>query len=50
MSMNETQPDWWLLNEADFLYNADPDCKHVIVSGYSSSGIRCSECGGWFCY
>lgn len=30
------------------LYNADPNCKHEIVS--DSSGIRCKKCGGWFCY
>ena len=30
------------------LYNADPKCKHVIVS--KESGIECKKCHGWFCY
>jgi hypothetical protein len=30
------------------LFDADPDCKHVIV--YSAFGIRCVKCNGWSCY
>jgi hypothetical protein len=36
--------------EEEFLYDADPNCKHVIVSGDNYSGIKCSKCRGWFCY
>lgn len=31
------------------LFDADPNCKHVIdYSGWS--GIKCKKCNGWFCY
>lgn len=30
------------------LYDADPNCKHKIVSLWS--GVKCSKCSGWFCY
>ncbi len=30
------------------LYNADPNCKHVLDPNYS--GVRCLKCSGWFCY
>jgi len=30
------------------LYDADPDCKHVIKAKWS--GVSCSKCNGWFCY
>lgn len=32
----------------DILYNADPDCDHRIIQLWS--GVRCSKCGGWFCF
>lgn len=31
------------------LYNADPNCKHIIVAQLSG-GVKCTKCGGWFCY
>lgn len=30
------------------LYDADPDCDHVIVSHWC--GIKCTKCKGWFCH
>jgi hypothetical protein len=30
------------------LYDADPNCKHVIVEEWS--GVKCKKCDGWFCY
>ena len=32
----------------DVLWDADPNCDHNIVALWS--GIKCSKCGGWFCY
>lgn len=29
------------------LWNADENCIHEIIEG---NGIRCTKCGGWFCY
>jgi len=31
------------------LYNADPNCKHEIISA-SGGGIKCVKCNGWFCF
>lgn len=31
------------------LYNANPNCKHNIVDA-PGGGIKCTKCGGWFCY
>lgn len=31
------------------LYNADPNCDHNIVPQLSG-GVKCTKCGGWFCY
>lgn len=31
------------------LWNANPACEHNVVSG-SGGGVRCTKCGGWFCY
>lgn len=31
------------------LYNADPNCNHNIVPQLSG-GVKCTKCGGWFCY
>jgi len=31
------------------LYDADPECKHEVVSA-SGGGIKCTKCRGWFCY
>lgn len=30
------------------LYNADPNCKHVIKQ--LMSGVKCTKCSGWFCF
>lgn len=32
-----------------YLYNADVNCDHEIVSGNNYSGIKCSKCSGWYC-
>lgn len=29
------------------LYNADPNCNHVIEALWS--GVRCKKCHGWYC-
>jgi len=34
--------------KVEFLYDADPKCKHKIVIKWS--GIMCTKCKGWFCY
>ncbi len=34
---------------AGTLYNADPDCDHVL-DPFKWSGIKCFYCEGWFCY
>jgi len=31
------------------LYSADPDCEHEMDM-QNFSGVKCSKCGGWFCY
>ena len=31
------------------LYDARPSCKHKIQAQLSG-GIKCANCGGWFCY
>jgi hypothetical protein len=31
------------------LWGADPDCWHELDPD-CWSGIRCTKCGGWFCY
>lgn len=31
------------------LYSARPSCKHKI-QGQLSGGVKCVNCGGWFCY
>ena len=33
----------------EYLYNADPNCNHNIVPQLSG-GVKCTKCGGWFCY
>lgn len=33
----------------DVLYSAIPSCQHEIQT-QSSGGIKCINCGGWFCY
>jgi hypothetical protein len=44
---NDSQNDSSTYNEE--LYDADPNCKHIIVcNGFS--GVKCRKCGGWFCY
>lgn len=35
--------------DSDMLYDADPDCQHVIESA-DGGGIKCTKCSGWFCY
>ena len=37
-----------VVKDLDFLYDADPKCKHVIITLWS--GVKCSKCNGWFCY
>lgn len=34
---------------ADELYDADPNCDHVIVNA-PGGGVKCEKCSGWFCY
>lgn len=36
-------------DDAVELYDADPNCEHVLDPN-CMSGIRCTKCGGWFCY
>lgn len=31
------------------LYNADPNCDHIMDLN-NWSGVKCAKCGGWFCY
>lgn len=31
------------------LYDADPECRHNIKCA-SGGGIKCTKCGGWFCF
>ncbi len=31
------------------LFDADPDCDHVVVDGDHMSGVKCSNCRGWYC-
>jgi hypothetical protein len=31
------------------LFNADPDCDHEVVDGDNFSGVKCSNCPGWYC-
>ena len=31
------------------LYKADPNCNHNIVPQLNG-GVKCTKCGGWFCY
>jgi hypothetical protein len=33
----------------DYLFDADPDCKHSIISA-PGGGVKCTKCKGWFCY
>lgn len=35
-------------SKQQFLYAADPKCRHVIVALWS--GVKCKFCPGWFCY
>ena len=35
--------------EDEFLFDADENCNHEIVSA-SGGGIKCTKCKGWFCY
>lgn len=34
--------------DEELLYDADPDCKHEVVT--LQSGVKCKHCSGWFCY
>lgn len=40
--------DVWEDEKAE-LYDADPNCQHVLTNG-SGGGVRCLKCKGWFCY
>lgn len=31
-----------------WLYDADPQCEHEIVTKWS--GVECGKCKGWFCF
>lgn len=33
----------------DVLWDARPSCKHQIQA-QPSGGVKCINCGGWFCY
>jgi len=33
----------------EILYDADPNCEHEEKPN-NWSGIKCKNCGGWFCY
>lgn len=37
------------IKQGDELWEADPTCKHKIVSA-RGGGVRCTKCGGWCCY
>lgn len=43
-------PEFGSPRELAELYDADPDCDHVIVEGNFGSGIKCAKCPGWFCF
>lgn len=32
------------------LYDADPNCVHVLGEGGGMSGVSCTKCNGWFCF
>lgn len=36
------------MNKPEELYDDDLNCDHDIVEKYS--GLKCSKCGGWFCF
>ena len=36
-------------NHYNELWQCDPNCEHNIVTA-SGGGIKCTKCGGWFCY
>jgi hypothetical protein len=36
-------------DDDDYLYDADPNCKHEI-EGQFGGGVKCKNCRGWFCY
>lgn len=38
-----------MLEDGTVLYQALPSCKHEIERGKDYSGIRCKNCGGWYC-
>lgn len=31
------------------LYDADPNCIHVVRGGWGG-GLHCEKCKGWFCF
>lgn len=33
----------------DDLFDADPNCKHEVVSA-PGGGVKCKKCSGWFCF
>lgn len=37
------------LKQEDELWDADPNCKHDIKCA-AGGGVKCTKCGGWFCY
>ncbi|WP_275372675.1 hypothetical protein [Clostridium tertium] len=32
------------------LYDADPNCVHVLHSTMIGGGLRCKKCSGWICW
>lgn len=42
-------PEVYEYYTGDDLWDADPNCKHIL-DPKSWSGIKCLKCGGWFCY
>ena len=47
LAEDEEEPEE--IEDDEELWNADPNCKHNIVSA-RGGGVRCTKCGGWMCY
>lgn len=48
----ENFPGWEIIKPDEYydgeLYDADPECKHVLDPG-CYNGIKCLKCSGWYC-
>ena len=44
-SKSQPKKEVWTNEE---LWDADPKCKHKVVTLWS--GVKCTKCGGWYCY